>query len=383
MAENDQAQEKTEDPTQRRLEKAREDGDVLSSKEMFVFASSFSGLLVITGLGMFSNQILDSWSTLFSFSRNDDLSPLTISNGWASLKIILLASALFGLPSICFILLTQFIVGGGLSLNAKSLYFKTEKINLIKGLGRIFSVKGLAELIKSVFKVILLTTVVVGFLWFTVPQIIYLNTTSLIDALQVIYRLLLLLILTVLIILTAIAIGDYFWSRHTWLSKLRMSRQDMKEEFKESEGSPEVKARMRRLQMEASQRAMQQNEAIESVKDATVIITNPSHFAVALKYNQDEDIAPIIVASGRDRVAHRIIEKANENSKTIVRVPPLARALYFTGTIGETVSERLYSAVATILAYVYQLERGVEADLQDIELPDELMFDEDGNKSGS
>ena len=162
------------------------------------------------------------------------------------------------------------------------------------------------------------------------------------------------------------------------MEKLRMSRQDLKEESKESEGSPEVKARMRRLQMEASQRAAEQAQAINDVKDASVVITNPTHFAVAIKYEPTENDAPIIIAMGKDAMAFRVIEEAELNSISVVRSPLLARALFYTGSIGLAISEQLYSAVASILAYVYQLERGLDATLQEPEVPDDFIFDENG-----
>jgi flagellar biosynthetic protein FlhB len=380
MAENEQSQEKTEEPTQRRLEKAREDGEVLSSKEMMVFASAATSLLIIAALGFFSKNILDAWGALFIFGHPDELFSAKTANSWRGFSIILTGSAIFGIPTIIFLILTQSIIGNGLSLNPKSFSFKPEKLNLIKGLGRIFSVKGLAELIKAVAKVVLLTGVVIAFLWYSLSRILYLNVGSLDDGIHTLYQILILFILSILIILCLIAIGDYIWSRHTWLQKLRMSRQDLKEEFKETEGSPEVKSRMRRLQMEASQRAMQQAQAVENVKDATVVITNPTHFAVAIKYDPDEDTVPMIIAMGKDILAQRIMEQAELHSKSVVRSPVLARALYFTGEIGAVISEKLYAAVASILAYVYQLEQGVEATLQDIDVPDDLVFDEMGQQ---
>lgn len=380
MAENEQSQEKTEEPTQRRLEKAREDGEVLSSKEMMVFASAATALFIIAALGFFSKNILDAWGSLFIFGHPDELFSAKTTNSWRGFTIILTGSAIFGVPTIIFLILTQSIIGNGLSLNPKSFSFKPEKLNLIKGLGRIFSVKGLAELIKAVAKVVLLTGVVIAFLWYSLSRILYLNVGSLDDGINTLYQILILFILSILIILCLIAIGDYIWSRHTWLQKLRMSRQDLKEEFKETEGSPEVKSRMRRLQMEASQRAMQQAQAVENVKDATVVITNPTHFAVAIKYDPDEDTVPMIIAMGKDILAKRIMEQAELHSKSIVRSPVLARALYFTGEIGAVISEKLYAAVASILAYVYQLEQGVDATLQDIDVPEELIFDEMGQQ---
>ncbi len=380
MAENEQSQEKTEEPTQRRLEKAREDGEVLSSKEMMVFASAATALLIIAALGFFSKNILDAWGSLFIFGHPDELFSAKTTNSWRSFSIILTGSAIFGIPTIIFLILTQSIIGNGLSLNPKSFSFKPEKLNLIKGLARIFSVKGLAELIKAVAKVVLLTGVVIAFLWYSLSRILYLNVGSLDDGIHTLYQILILFILSILIILCLIAIGDYIWSRHTCMQKLRMSRQDLKEEFKETEGSPEVKSRMRRLQMEASQRAMQQAQAVENVKDATVVITNPTHFAVAIKYDPEEDTVPLIIAMGKDILAKRIMEQAELHSKSVVRSPVLARALYFTGEIGAVISEKLYAAVASILAYVYQLEQGVEATLQDIDVPDELVFDEMGQQ---
>ena len=378
MAENDQAQEKTEEPTQRRLEKAREDGEVLSSKEMFVFASSMAGLLVLTVLGLLSGNILSGWSQLFSFSHPEELLTVKIKNAWKSYQLLLTAAAVFGIPCFVFVVGMQAFVGNGLSISGKALGFKLEKLNLIKGLGRIFSIKGLVELIKSVAKVVLLTSCVVIFLWYFLPDIIYLSAGSLESGLGVLYRTLLLFIFSLIFILFAIGLGDYLWSRHTFLQKLRMTKQDIKEEFKESEGSPEVKSRMRRLQMEASQRAAEQSQAIDDVKDATVVITNPTHFAVAIKYDPSADAAPIILAMGKDIMAKRVIEQAELHSKSIIRSPILARALYFTGNIGQSISEQLYSAVASILAYVYQLERGIDATLQEPEVPEDFIFDENG-----
>ena len=378
MAENEQAQEKTEEPTQRRLEQAREEGDVLSSKEMLVFASGVATLLILGSMGFFSKGVLDTWGSLFLFGNPDELLTLKTQNSWQAFSIILSGTAIFGIPTIVFIVLTQSIVGNGVTLNSKSIKFKFDKLNPITGFRRIFSVKGLVELVKALAKVILLIGVVIAFLWYSLPRIIYLSTGSLDQGIQVLYSIVILFVLSILIILSVIGIGDYVWSQYSWLKKLRMSRQDLKEEFKETEGSPEVKSRIRRLQMEASRRAMQQAEAIEDVKDATVVITNPTHFAVAIKYNPDEDTVPLILAMGKDIVAKRVIEQAELHSKTIVRAPILARALYFTGEIGGAISEKLYAAVASILAYVYQLERGVEATLQDVDVPDDMVFDETG-----
>ena len=159
-----------------------------------------------------------------------------------------------------------------------------------------------------------------------------------------------------------------------------MSRQDLKDESKESEGSPEVRARIRRLQMEASQRAAEQAQAVNDVKDATVVITNPTHFAVAIKYAPEENDVPIILALGKGPMALRIMERATRDKFSFSgKITLLARALFYTGAIGTAISEQLSSAVASVLACVmYQLERGGDAVLQDPEIPSDLMFDEFG-----
>ena len=378
MAENDQTQEKTQEPTQRRLEKAREDGDVLSSKEMFVFASSAVGLLVLTVLGFFAGSLLNTWGTLFSFSHPEDLLKAKSFNSWQSFRLIIQGAAIFAIPCFIGVLLVQSVIGGGLSFSSKALGFKWNKLDPVKGLGRIFSVKGLVELIKSIAKVVFLTGIVIGFMWFILPNVIYLSAGLLNQSLEILYRSLLTFIFILVLLLFFIGLGDYLWSRHTWMEKLRMSRQDLKDESKESEGSPEVRARIRRLQMEASQRAAEHAQAINDVKDATVVITNPTHFAVAIKYAPDENDVPIILALGKGPMALRIMEQAEVNSVSVVRSPLLARALFYTGAIGTAISEQLYSAVAAVLAYVYQLERGIDAVLQEPEIPSDLLFDEFG-----
>jgi len=302
-------------------------------------------------------------------------------NSWQGFRLIILGAAVFAIPCFIGVLLIQTVVGGGLSFSAKALGFKWNKLDPIKGLGRIFSTKGLVELLKSIAKVVFLTGVVIGFMWFALPNLIYLSAGLLNQSLEILYRSLLMFIFTLVLLLFIIGLGDYFWSRHTWMEKLRMSRQDLKDESKESEGSPEVRARMRRLQMEASQRAAEQAQAINDVKDATVVITNPTHFAVALKYEPEENDVPIVLALGKGPMALRIIEQAETNSVSVVQSPLLARALFYTSAIGSAISEQLYSAVASILAYVYQLERGVDAVLQDPEIPSDFMFDEFGKPS--
>ena len=159
-----------------------------------------------------------------------------------------------------------------------------------------------------------------------------------------------------------------------------MTIKEVKDENKDTDGSPEVKQKIRRLQNEISNRAASQTAALDNVKDASAIITNPTHFAVAIKYEVGEAGAPIILAMGRGMIAEKIIKLANESDVTVFQSPLLARAIYFTGEIGKEISEDLYSAIASVLAYIFKIERGEETDYPNFDIPESLSFDEYGKK---
>ena len=380
MAEQDDSQEKTLDPTQKRLDKAKEDGDILSSKEMFVFGSSFMGLIVLVCLGMISKNVLASWASLFRWDHPETLGVLRVFSSELAFSLVLSGAAIFAFPILLAVILTQFFVSGSINFSGKAMSFKPNRINPLSGLKRIFSVKGLVELVKSVMKIIFLISVSGIIIWLAMPKILYLSSSSLSDGLAIFHQSLISLVGGVVGILAIIAVGDFLWSRHQWLQKLRMNHKDMKDESKDSEGSPEVKSRIRRLQMEASQKASQRAQAIENVHEASVIITNPTHFAVALKYAPETRDTPYIIAMGKGPMALRIIDEADKANISRVRSPLLARALFFTGDIGGDVAEDLFSAVASVLAYVLQLERGANPSFEDPLIPSDLIYDEFGAK---
>tara|TARA_B110000902_G_scaffold132760_1_gene154147 strand:- start:348 stop:1493 length:1146 start_codon:yes stop_codon:yes gene_type:complete len=380
MAEQDDSQEKTLDPTQKRLDKAKEDGDILSSKEMFVFGSSFMGLIVLVCLGMISKNVLASWASLFRWDHPETLGVLRVFSSELAFSLVLSGAAIFAFPILLAVILTQFFVSGSINFSGKAMSFKPNRINPLSGLKRIFSVKGLVELVKSVMKIIFLISVSGIIIWLAMPKILYLSSSSLSDGLAVFHQSLISLVGGLVGILAIIAVGDFLWSRHQWLQKLRMNHKDMKDESKDSEGSPEVKSRIRRLQMEASQKASQRAQAIENVHEASVIITNPTHFAVALKYAPETRDTPYIIAMGKGPMALRIIDEADKANISRVRSPLLARALFFTGDIGGDVAEDLFSAVASVLAYVLQLERGANPSFEDPLIPSDLIYDEFGAK---
>ena len=379
MAEESQdGQEKTEEPSQRKIDKSREDGQVLQSKEMFVFSSIAMGLLIFLFIPEFAIPGMNEWGRLFQIESKEQLSSLPFIRLYQVFEIIIVIALFLGVPLMIVSLLTQLAVGG-INFAPKAAAFKGNKINPINGLKRIFSMKGLVELGKSVLKVVLLIGLASIVIYIMLPQLLQISHGSLKSALEVMYYAFPFLIGTLLTALAVIAAIDYFWQRHVHIQQLKMTKQELKDEHKQTDGSPEVKAKIRRMQMEKSRESTKQREALENVSNATAVITNPTHFAVALKYNPGEIGAPTILAMGQGVIAKQIIERANDNKITVFRSPLLARALYFTGEIGQEISDKLYNAVAVALAYIYRIEQGEPVEEPNISIPDELSFDEFGN----
>ena len=379
MAEESQdGQEKTEDPSQRKIDKSKEDGQILQSKEMFVFTSIAMGMIIFLFIPEFAVPGMKEWGKLFQIESKEQLSSLAFTRLYQVFQIIIIIALFIGIPLMIVSLLTQLAVGG-INFAPKAAAFKGSKINPIKGLKRIFSVKGLVELGKSVLKVVLLVGLAALIIYLMLPQLLQISHGSLKSALEVMYYAFPFLIGALLTALAIIAAIDYFWQRHVHVQQLKMTKQELKDENKQTEGSPEVKAKIRRMQMEKSRESGKQREALDNVSNATAVITNPTHFAVALKYNPGEVGAPTILAMGQGIIAQQIIERANENKITVFRSPLLARALYFTGEIGQEISDRLYNAVAVALAYIYRIDQGEPVEEPDITIPDELTFDEFGN----
>ena len=376
--ENQDGQEKTEEPTQQRLQKAAEDGQLLTSKEMMVFTTLAMGLLLFMGLLPFFGMGLGAWANLFVIDSAENLDMLGLAKVRHGFWLVILATMIVGIPLMIITIMTQAAVGG-LNFSNKAYSFKPNKINPIAGLKRIFSVKGLVELGKAVLKVVLLFSIGVLVILQQLPSIIQLSLSSLGQGLGRIGELFPFLVGALLIALLIIAAIDYAWQRHTHQKSLKMTLKEVKDESKQTNGSPEVRAKIRRMQMQKSQESSRQRDALDNVGSATAVITNPTHFAVALKYTAGQAGAPEVVAMGRGPMALQIIDRAKEAKVTTLRIPMLARALYFTSEIGGEIAEGLYNAVAVILAYVFRIDSGESMDMPELTLPPELRFDENGN----
>tara|TARA_B100000925_G_scaffold288549_1_gene269737 strand:- start:76 stop:1230 length:1155 start_codon:yes stop_codon:yes gene_type:complete len=375
--ENQDGQEKTEEPSQRKINKAKEDGKVLTSKEMFVFTSIAASLVFMYAISFFGKSLLFEWGDLFVLSDPAGLDDMLTKKPLQAIFYILKFGLLVGSPMLIVVLATQFAVGG-INFAPKAVNFKGNKINPISGLKRMFSLKSLVELGKNLLKVFLLVSTAVVVLYYLMPGILRITDGSLKSGLEHIQNAFPILIGAFLISLLVIAVIDYFYQRYEHLQSLRMTKQEVKDEYKQTEGSPEVRAKIRRLQMESATKAAKQQEALENMSEATAIITNPTHFAVALKYEVGQIGAPKIIAMGKGLIAKRIIDIGSEKNITSFRSPLLARALFFTSEIGEEISEKLYNAVAVALAYVYRLDRGEDVTEPEIDVPEDLRFNENG-----
>mgnify|MGYP001338894273 CR=1 FL=1 len=281
---NNSSQEKTEQPTQRKLDKARDEGKSVTSKEMYVFTSIVMMLALFYFVAMNHQQIIASWKNIF-FSLDSvkhGISPLVALKH--AIQKILIFLLIIGIPVLIVTIFTQLFVGG-ITFSFKAITWKNSKFNPIEWLKRTFSIKGLVELSKSILKVILLFGVGFYFLYNETTKLVQLSTETFEHAVITAASFFPLLILILIIALLVIGILDWSWQKYSFIKSLRMNRQDLKDESKETEGSPEVKAKIRRLQYETVKKAVKQAEALENVSEASAIIVNPTHFAVALKYD--------------------------------------------------------------------------------------------------
>ena len=381
MAEDkDDSQEKTQDPTARRLEKAKEDGKVLSSKEVFVFTSMFMGVLLLYFSPLLLDDFLKVCKSFFSFgpellSGKSPLESITkVFNFF--LKVFLI----FSIPLLLISIITQFFVGG-INFSIKSIYWKFEKINPIKGLKKIFSVKGLVELLKAILKVSLLGLISYFVINKYLPDLTNLTSANIFSAVNRLSSFFPELVISLLLALAFIAFIDLVYQKYDFIKQLKMSHQDLKDEYKETDGQPEVKQKIRKLQAQAAMKGRKETSSIDKLEEATAVITNPTHFAIALKYEVGDSTAPIIISKGKGKNAEKIIEKAKKLKIGTMQSPQLARALYFTCEIGDEIMSKLYNAVAIALAYIYKINNGEEIEKPEIEIPDDMIYDEYGRKN--
>jgi flagellar biosynthetic protein FlhB len=373
MAENENGQERTEEATPKRREDARKKGQVPRSRELTAMAMLLSGAVSLSmmgsgivislgeimrsGLAVERSKLMDPWTLLDLFSQ-------AVWQGLVAITPFLLVMVVTALAAP--------IALGGWSFSTQALGFKFDKINPLKGMKRIFAWRGVMELVKALAKFVLIGAVGAWLLWHYLPQLMGLGRESTLSALThtgSILAVSFLALSATLILVAAVDVPFQIWDHSR---NLKMTRQEIKDENKNTEGRPEVKSRVRAMQREMAQRRM-----MSEVPQADVVITNPTHYVVALRYDADNMAAPVVVAKGVELVASQIRTVAKANDVPLFEAPPLARALFYSTEIDQQVPAGLYLAVAQILAYVFQLKASTHTGVvptapEEIPVPEEF-----------
>ena len=378
MAAEDSDLERTEEPTARRLSKAREEGQLARSQEL----SAAAGVIVAMSFFYFYGaETMKSLTALFAQGFVFDFRAMDAPQVMPVLFAkFLLHALIIVLPLLVLTLLVGFVSSiamGGFNFTWNALEPKADKINPLSGLKRILGMDALVNLGKALLKFAVVST---GLYWVLAAQLddyLALASMSFEPAMARAGDLLSEAALLISLGLLLIAAIDVPYQKFQFMEKMRMTKQEIKDEMKDTEGSPEVKSQIRRRQRE-----MAANRMVDKVKDADVVVTNPEHFAVALSYDPSGNDAPIVLAKGADHLAFRIREEAKQHGVEVFSAPPLARALFYTCDLDRPIHHELYYAVAQVIAYVFGLQ-GLRPGTQrpqrpDPTVPDGMLFDTNG-----
>ncbi|AYV66027.1 MULTISPECIES: flagellar biosynthesis protein FlhB [Niallia] len=344
------AGEKTEKATPKKRQDTRKKGQVAKSQDV----NTALVLLVVFGVLSFTGEyLLDGLLSLFTFTFSDFMGINLSINSIQGLFLDILKEVALLLSPILIAALAGGLIANymqvGVLFSPEAIKFKLEKINPISGFKRLFSLRSIVELLKSLLKITVIGIVVFSVLWGKMNEILILSHKSIGSIAVTIAKLTVQMGLYASIALLVIALMDYMYQRYDYEKNIRMSKQDIKDEYKNMEGDPLIKSKIKQKQREMAMHRMMQD-----VPTADVVITNPTHYAICLKYDEDKYDAPYVVAKGVDFVAQKIKLVAKENNVVMVENRPLARAMYSQVEIGDLVPEEFYKAVAEILAFVYQ-----------------------------
>ena len=367
---NNSAQEKAEDATSQKLRKSRDDGQVTRSKDLSTTVSLIATLLILKMVfSSYYHGLEESFRISFLNFHSSEITQedlgLILSHNMA-LFVKILAPLL-----LTSVLVVFSLIPGGWVFVAKNFYPKFSKLNPITGLGRIVSKQNWVELLKSMAKI----AVLIGVAWMlisdAVPQLIALQRTSLPTAIGTAFNMTFNILIALMGIFVVFAAIDIPIQRYFFLKKLRMTKQERKEEHKNQEGRPEVKAWIKQIQRQISQRQIS-----KVIQDADAVIVNPQHYAVAIKYDTNKAQAPFVIAKGVDDMALYIRKMATAHKLEVLEIPPLARAIYFTTQVNQQIPAPLYAAVAHVLTYILQLKAYKSGMRAKPQLPDNLPIPE-------
>lgn len=354
MAEDADKSSKTEEPTPKRLNEARRKGQVAKSQEINSWFMLLTlTLLLIAFIPTIGARIIDLLRGITMNLHEIDITEGGLPSRMAETLTQLLAFLMVPMVLAVCAGLAANLLQTGFLFSPESIQPKPEKLNPISGLKRLFSLKSVVEFLKGIVKLAIVATVAVIILYPDFGSMSAMITTQLADSLGFLREEAIKLLIGVMFVLTIIAFLDVLYQRYEHTKNLRMTKQEVKDEHKQSEGDPQVKAKIRSLRIQRARQRM-----MAAVPTADVVVTNPTHFAVALKYDQETMAAPRLVAKGADLVAKRIRDVATENDVPLVENPPLARALYAGVELEQEVPEEHYQAVAEVISYVMQLKKG-------------------------
>jgi flagellar biosynthetic protein FlhB len=366
----DSDQDKTEPASGRRLQQAREEGQVPHSRELQTFLVTVTGALFLLMLGgWMGNRLQGLLRRAFSFDRHlaYETNNLAIVEWLQSL----LGGALLTLMPLFLTLILAALAGpmmlGGVVFAPKALGLKFDRLNPLKGFKRMFSLHGLAEMLKAIMKALLIGGVGASVLWRYRDRLFDFLKEPLLSAIADFASTVVWIAVLIVVSLGLLALFDVPFQLWQYHKNLRMTKEEVKRENKEQEGDPQLKGRIRAMQREMARRRM-----MTEVPKADVVVTNPAHFSVALRYDASRMSAPIVVAKGRGELALKIREIAREHNVALLEAPPLARALYAHCELEQAIPAALFTAVAEVMAYVYQLNEAMENDLAVPQPPTDL-----------
>ena len=349
---NDEGGEKTEEPTSKKLEDARKEGKVAKSKDVPIAVSLIVMFLAIkVGAGYLADSFIGVFNISIGAFERFVLDEFTFNSAIEIMMYALVRIVIIAGPFILIILIVTTlsdVLQIKWKVTSKPLKPKLSNINPLSGFKRLFSKDKIFELIKSVVKILILSYVIIDALKDNWALLLEMYRVDLVSAVGVIGDLVISLGLKISFIFLVIAFIDVIYQKFKFKKDMKMSKQEVKDEYKNSEGDPHVKGQIKSKMMAASQRRMMHN-----IPEADVVITNPTHLAVALRYKRDIDDAPVVVAKGADYVAEKIKAKAREHNIQIVENKPLARMLYFNVELESPIPQELYQMVAEVLAFVY------------------------------
>ncbi|WP_374488802.1 flagellar biosynthesis protein FlhB [Zoogloea sp.] len=372
MSSDTSDEDKTESASQRRLEQAREEGQIPHSRELATFIGLLAAIGALYGLGgwMFA-RLLSIMRGGLQLDQRQSVDPKAMGHLLENLGLdALLTLAPFLLVIILSAFVSPFLMGGWV-FSVKALKFDFNRLDPVQGITRMFSTHGLAELVKSLLKTALVGGVGAWVLWREREDVFSLMLQPLQRSSGEFAGLVLFSLLLIVMSLLLIALIDVPYQLWEYQRKLRMSKEELRQEMKEQEGDPHNKARIRQ-----AQRAMSRRRMMAQVPTANVVVTNPTHYAVALFYDPDKGGAPVVVAKGADQLAFKIRELAHQHQVPVLEAPPLARALYASCKLDQQIPAALYTVVAEVMAYVYQLNHWIGHGGLPPEAPDRLEVPE-------